>query len=155
MYTGQYEESLKYLKIWLDKMTTSEQLQLNEMQRLGYAYFVNGYKEEADHFFDLQMEYCNNLINSGRPYAQTYYTYYDRAGIYAFRGEKEKAYSDLKIFNRRERQGYWFVNLIKIDPLFEGIRDEPEFKQIVSEMELKSQTEHERVRQWLEENDML
>ena len=41
------------------------------------------------------------------------------------------------------------------DPLIESIRDESEFQQIVSEIEAKYQAEHERVRQWLEENDML
>ena len=41
------------------------------------------------------------------------------------------------------------------DPLFDSIRDEPEFKQIVRDVETKYQAEHERVRKWLEENDML
>jgi hypothetical protein len=35
------------------------------------------------------------------------------------------------------------------------MRDEPEFKKIVSEMEAKFQAEHERIRKWLEENRML
>ena len=35
------------------------------------------------------------------------------------------------------------------------IRDEPEFKQILRDVEAKYQAEHERVSQWLEENDML
>jgi len=45
--------------------------------------------------------------------------------------------------------------MIKRDPLFDSIRDEPEFQQIVRDVEDKYQTSHERVRQWLEENDML
>jgi hypothetical protein len=49
----------------------------------------------------------------------------------------------------------WWVNLFKHDPLFNNLRDEPEFQQIVSDVEVKYQAEHERVRQWLEENDML
>jgi len=35
------------------------------------------------------------------------------------------------------------------------IRDEPEFQQIVCDIEANYQAEHEKVRQWLEENDML
>ena len=49
----------------------------------------------------------------------------------------------------------WMVTRIKNEPLFDGIRDEPEFQQMVRDMEAKYQAEHERVRQWLEENDML
>jgi hypothetical protein len=47
------------------------------------------------------------------------------------------------------------INDIKNDPLFDSIRDEPEFQQIVKEVEAKYQAEHERVMKWLEENDML
>jgi molybdopterin converting factor small subunit len=49
----------------------------------------------------------------------------------------------------------WADHTIKNDPLFDNTRDEPEFQQIVRDVEAKYQAEHERVRQWLEENDML
>ena len=47
------------------------------------------------------------------------------------------------------------INDIKNDPMFDSIRDEPEFQQIVRDVEAKYQAEHERVGKWLEENDML
>ena len=47
------------------------------------------------------------------------------------------------------------VLLIKNDPLFSNIRKEPEFQQIVKDVEAKYQAEHERVRKWLEEQGML
>ena len=49
----------------------------------------------------------------------------------------------------------WIVSNIKDDPIFDSNRDEPEFQQIVRNVEAKYQAEHERVRKWLEENDML
>jgi hypothetical protein len=71
-------------------------------------------------------------------------------------GEKIKAYENLKIHNTRPGKWYlWTVRYIKYDPLFDSIRNEPEFQQIVSEMEAKYQAEHERVRKWLEEQGML
>jgi hypothetical protein len=39
--------------------------------------------------------------------------------------------------------------------LLNSIRDEPEFQQIVHDIEAKYKAEHERVRLWLEENDMV
>ena len=77
------------------------------------------------------------------------------AGVYAFRGEKEEAYINLRIFNEKVIMPSFAVTLIKNDPLFNSIRDEPEFQQIVRDIEAKYQAEHERVRKWLEENDML
>ena len=81
--------------------------------------------------------------------------YYKLAAVYAFRGEKDKAYENLRIFNQKQRMGFWRETMIKDDPLFDSIRDEPEFQQIVKDVEVKYQAEHERVRKWLEENDML
>ena len=82
-------------------------------------------------------------------------TYYDLTRIFAFKGEKDKAYENLKIFNKRKVMYSRMVTAIKNDPLFNSIRDEPEFQQIVREIEAKYQAEHKRVRKWLEENDML
>ncbi len=35
------------------------------------------------------------------------------------------------------------------DPLFDSIRNEPEFRQIIGDVETKYEAEHERIRQWL------
>ena len=49
----------------------------------------------------------------------------------------------------------WAVSFMKTDPLFNSIRNEPEFQQIVRYVEAKYQAEHERVRKWLEEQATL
>ena len=122
------------------------------MHRLGYAYWKNNRFDEANYYFNFQMELCNQIIELNLPYAQQYFAYYDKAAIYAFRGERKKAFENLRIFNHRTRNTAWIYQLIKIDPLFDSIRDESEFQQIVSDVEAKYQAEHERVGQWLEEN---
>jgi len=113
---------------------------------------------------DMKTKQCTILINNlsivqaielGRHYATQLYHYYDFAAVYAFRGETEKALENLRIFNQKVRMPYWMHFLINVDPLFDSIRDEPEFQQIVKDVEAKYQAEHERVRKWLEENEML
>ena len=47
------------------------------------------------------------------------------------------------------------VVIFRNDPIFDKVRNHPEFKRIYKEMEAKYFAEHERIRQWLEENDML
>ena len=81
--------------------------------------------------------------------------YYDLAATYAFIGEKDKAYYNLGNFTTGTMFNSLMVMYITNDPLFDNIRDEPEFQQIVRDVEAKYQAEHERVRKWLEENDML
>lgn len=151
----QYEEALKYYELWIEQMKSSSGLGLNNMHRIGYAYWMNGFEEEALFYFDRQKDYCDDAIRLGREYAGKLYLNYDLAGVYAFLGEKEKAFENLRIFNTKERMPCWMVNLIKIDPLFDSIRNEPEFHQIVRDIEVKYRAEHERVRRWLEENKML
>jgi TolB-like protein/tetratricopeptide (TPR) repeat protein len=163
-WLGKDAESLNYYKKWFERKKTRGALSLqspfnsnlfNDMHRLGYSYWQNGYKKEAEYCFDEQINCCNSMINLKRKYAQTLYPYYDLAGVYAFRGDKEKSYENLRIFNKRKTESLWMVMLIKTDPLFNSIRNEPEFQQIVIDVERKYKTEHERVRKWLEENGML
>ena len=151
-YVGKYEESLKYLKKYYKRLEVLGRYHVSGIHRLGYAYWMNGYKTEANFYFDKMIEYYNNLTNVGRI---MYETNYDLAGVYAFRGEKDRAYENLRKFNEMERIQLWWLHLFRIDPLFDSLRDEPEFQQIVSDMEAKYQAEHERERLWLEENDML
>jgi len=50
---------------------------------------------------------------------------------------------------------HWWIIFFRHDPLLDSLRGEERFQQIVSELEAKYQAEHERVRKWLEENNML
>jgi TolB-like protein len=155
-FIGQFEESLKYYKKYVERQKASGQLAFIFSHRIGYAYFKNGYKKEAEYYFDEQIDYCIDLIKSDRPWSQLLYTYYDLAGVYAFRGDKVKAYKNLEIFNQRQKEeDLWMVSLIKTDPLFDSIRNEPEFQQIVRDVEARYQVHHERVKKWLEEQGML
>lgn len=154
-YNEQFEESLQYYKKWIERLHFLGLFETSNMHRVAYAYWENGYEEEAKYYFDREVKLCTGAIELGRFYANQLYFNYDLAGVYAFWGEKAKAYENLEIFNQKRRMPYWMVILIKIDPLFMSIRHEPEFQQIVRDVEAKYQAEHERVRKWLEENDML
>jgi tetratricopeptide (TPR) repeat protein len=156
IYNNQTERSLKYFKKFVARREVLGMEWAGQINhRVGYAYWKNGYKKEAEYYFNKQLDDCNNLIKSGRPWSQLYYTYYDLAGVYAFMGNKEKAYENLRIFNQRQIIPLWMLTLIKDDPLFNDIKSEPEFQQIVRDVEAKYQAEHERVRKWMEEQGTL
>ena len=77
------------------------------------------------------------------------------AGIYAFNGEKELAYQNLGKFNQDNFYSFWLINLAKNDPMFNNIRDEPRFQELIQSLENKNRVKREEVSAWLEENDML
>jgi TolB-like protein/Tfp pilus assembly protein PilF len=153
MMLGQYKESLKYFKKYIERLQTLGQLVPGAMHRIGYVYWQNGYKNEAEYYFNEHKRISEESIKKGRQYGGA--AYYDLAGVYAFMGEKEKAYQNLREWALSPVIPFWWIILIKEDPLFDSIRNEPEFQQIVKDVEAKYQAEHERVGKWLEEQGIL
>jgi len=154
-YLGLNEEYLKYFKDYFKRLETLDRLNPNFIFRLGHAYWVNGFKEEAESYFKEGLRIHNEMVELDRIYLADYITFYMIASMNAFLGDKDKAYENLRLMNQRPRMPKWMIKDLNHDPLFESIRDEPEFQQIVRDVEAKYQAEHERVRQWLEENDLL
>jgi len=152
---GHYEESLKYFKKFYEVSGALIENSDNKASWIGYVYWKNGYKEEAEYYIN---EFFN-LIKRGTEFGQEGWdlglvNYFFLAGIYAFKGENDKVIENLKIFNQKPRINLMWLFYIKNDPLFDNIRNEPEFQRIVRDMEAKYQTEHEKVRKWLEEQGM-
>ena len=155
MMNGDYMQSLQHYNKWLEKTNSLSQHAVFGMHRVGWAYWMNGLKEEGEVFFKKQIEYNTRLLELGRVINEVARNYYDLAATYAFIGDKDKAFENLRFFEKYQTANRWFITYINNDPLFDSIRDEPEFQQIVRDVEAKYQAEHDRVRQWLEENDML
>ena len=151
---GQYKESLRYYKKYLDRLKEQSIISVNTMHRIAYMYLKNGLRDSSEYYFNKQLKYCNDAIKLGRTYGISW-AYWDLAGVYAFMGNKIKAYENLKNFNKKQRMPIWFLDYVKTDPLFESIRNEPAFQQIARDVEAKYQAEHERVKKWLEEQGML
>ncbi len=163
-FIGQYKESLKYYKKYISRLKVSgysnvqaeRYLEIIMESHIGYAYMQNGYKKEAEFYFDKSIETYNNIIKSAVTESIVKkYCIYMVQGLYACRGDKSKAFENLKLLRHVQFIDSWQLMLIKKDPLFNSIKNEPEFQQIVRDVEVKYQAEHERVRKWLEENNML
>ena len=152
LFLRQYEEALKYYKKYIERLKTQGRLSEIDGINVGYVYWQNGKKEEAEYYFKFAQ--TKDLIRANelkRLGSVARYNYYDLATIFAFRGEKDEAFRNLRIFNQIQRVPLWIATSIKNIPLFDSIRSEPEFQQIVKEVETKYQAEHERVRKWIEE----
>ena len=127
---------------------------IHNIHRLAYTCWKLEKYDEANTYFKQQLSYGEESIKLERTNAQAKYTQYDLAGVYAFLGQKDQAYQYLQEFNTVEVYPMWWITSLKNDPLFDKIKEEPEFQQIVRDVEAKYQAEHDRVRKWLEENDM-
>lgn len=124
----------------------------NNIHRFAHIYSETGNEEEAEALFKIHEDILLSKIELGR---EGIFAYYDLAGIYAYLGKKEEALTLLNSLSHYNTPYDWFITLINHDPLFDSIRYESIFQQLIRELEIKYQAEHERVRRWLEENDML
>jgi TolB-like protein/Tfp pilus assembly protein PilF len=126
-----------------------------QSHRIGYIFHQMGKIEEAKDYFKLQINYSEESIKLNRFYSQLKHAHYDLSATYAFLGDKEKAYQQLDDFNTMKFYDLGLISFVKGDPLYASIRNEDRFQKILQDMSAKFQAEHERVRKWLEENDML
>jgi len=152
VYLGQYKEALYYMKKFTEELESLGQTNLYSLPWVAYSYLQNGYSEESDFYVNEQINFANMWIeNRVSGFGESYMRL---ALVYAFTGAKEKAYENLRMY-KKTGSGSIHIMRTRNEPLFENIRNEPEFDQIMNDLEAIYQEEHERVRQWLEEDDML
>ena len=151
-FLDQFDESFRYFKEY-DRRLKVLYNDLFNTFRIGHDLWINGSKDEAEDYFKTALDFHNEAIELGR--IDIVDNYYALACIHAFLGDKEKAFEYLRLLKRETRGYFYYIEYLKKDPLLDSIRDEPEFQQTVLELEARYQAEHERVRKWLEENDLL
>ena len=150
---GQDKGSLKYTKKYENRLNERSYLFYSGRTRIGYTYWKNGYKKEAEKWFNEQKRISEESLKLGRYYSMD--AYCDLANIYGLTGEKGKAFENLGKFAKNHVFPSYRVSWIKEDPMLNSIRNEPEFRKIAIDIETKYQAEHERVRKWLEEQGKL
>jgi tetratricopeptide (TPR) repeat protein len=154
-FTGQHQKAFMDAKKEVEQAKKSGILPLGILHRIGYAYSKVGKNKEALYYFNEQIKNLTESIKLQRDFASTKRAQYDLAGIYAFLGDKVKAYQYLDEFNTMNFYPSWWLSYVKNDPLFDSIRSEERFQKILQNVEAKYQAEHERVRKWLEETGQL
>jgi tetratricopeptide (TPR) repeat protein len=156
---GPIEEALKhYKKAYAIRHTIlwPEQWSAGLLMRIGQSYLNIGKDETAAYYLNRARELYNELHELGRMvYFSEITDFYEHSGFYALLDDKDKAYEHLRLLNQKQHFPVWIIFQLKIDPLFDSIRDETEFQQILRDVEAKYQIQHEEIRKWLEENDML
>ena len=133
-----------------------------EMEILqAYIYWETGQKDKANNLFDKLIEYFEELLRT-KPFSLTVSSYQEDyiylmylAEIYAVKGQHEKALEYLNRIDLTSFKPYGLYMQLHESPFFKEIRTDPRFLSICNAMKAVWQAEHERVQQWLEENDML
>jgi len=124
----------------------------NDFHRFGYFFWQKGQYEKAEYYLNEQQKYCEESMKLGRSYAKMYGAHHDLACVLAFKGETERAIQLLQeVNNNKNFFQSWYITQFENEPFFESISSDERFQKVLGDMKAKYQKEHDRVKQWLEE----
>ncbi len=144
IYAGQQDDAYKWAIVW-DKNIPGWYT-----HAIAYIYWNAGKQDQAR---DLLIQFIERwepilkLTNLGVSAGDFHIAL---APAYAFLGDKDKAYRTLEeLIEMQNNLRMEWVNEIKLNPMYDGLRDEERFQKIVKHVEARYNVEHERVREWL------
>jgi len=114
---------------------------------IGYVHYQLGRTDESDKIFKEEIQKLESIDHE----AAVHYLHLSR--IHAFKGERKKALENLNEFAKRGFTSGWH-DFILIDPFFESLRDDPEFKAIVKQAQEEKAELREQVRQMEERGEL-
>ena len=150
---GEFEES----KIYFDQFHKHESNSwwnddLVDHQ-IGYVYYQLGKTKEAEKVINEQILKLQTNIDDGRPGRRGGLEYMLLARMHAFQGNKNEAFRYLTAYSKRGFNWGW-DDFILIDPFFESLREDPEFKSIVQQAQEEKAALRAKVRE-MEESGAL
>ena len=120
----------------------------------GYVYLKRGDTKKAEyHLKGCEQMYLNDTISlwNNKPLIQNFYL----ATVYSIMGDKRKTLDNLKMLKNKKRDFIRWVTCLNAYPCFDFIRDDPEFIEVLNDVEAKYQAEHDRVGKLLKEKGLL
>lgn len=142
-----YDTAYRYYRR-LDELRDSLNLEIYAHENLKFAlvYSKMGFNKKANEFAEAFWQYAEN--------DKSIYKHASLAGYYAYKNKPQKALEHLRLFSKEDNIQYWML-LLKDDPIVDSIKDLPEFRQIMSDIESRFWKTHERTKALLKEKGLL
>jgi TolB-like protein/Tfp pilus assembly protein PilF len=137
-----FDSAYFYYSRFLKIMEESNLFIPYEMADIAYIFQQIGDQEKAQYYIGKMYEHYKDREE------------FDMAIIFIILGDIEKVYYHLSEQAKSEKYTIWYLHT-RNNPLYDKISSEPEFLKIVDSIEENYYKQHERVRRWLEDNDLL
>ena len=147
-YLGEYDGAYAYYKKF-NEIREAYKLDVyaGENAKIGLVFSEMGLKEESEKYFANYKNYADN--------DKSIYKDLSLAAYYSFHGNTDAAIEHLRLFSQQDNYFYWMVIFIEMDPLFDNIKDHPEFRKILDDIEIKFWNYHEQIKASLEDKELL
>ena len=149
---GNKDSANYYASLLMGKGELGTQGNLPEL-KLYRVLLEEGQKEKADLLLDRLEDHLLGLIDSN--IERKDYNLVTLTRAYCLRNKCDKAMECLRQINAYAPQPLWLIITTENLPGNCNFKGNPEFQRILHTLKTTWGAEHERVRQWLEENDML
>jgi tetratricopeptide (TPR) repeat protein len=116
---------------------------------------MNGKNSEADKDFRKVIKIMEDEIKLNARNAQELHSYFFLASTWSALGQPEKALEYLKLMLKFESCPQRIVIWLDNFPMFDNIRQNPEFKKVFNELEAKYQKTHLQVGELLKEQGII
>lgn len=147
LYLLNFKEAFRLIKKYSEIMEKQGR-KIEPSYLIGWIYFENGRKEEADFHFEGSIKEMRRIIELNQP-SPSCIAYLNLTKIYAVRNEKEKALENLQKAQSLMKYTVFRIKDFKNCTMLDNIRKEPEFSDFLKEAEAKYQIERAKVEKLL------
>jgi len=147
-YMRDYETAYRYYKKIIDlREAYNLDIYKGENAKIGVVLSEMGLTEKSEKYFADYKEYADN--------DRSVYKHLSLAVYYSYQGDAENAIEHLELFSQQNNFNYLVIPFLKMDPLIETIKDLPEFRKIMSDIETRFWNYHKQIKSSLEEKELL
>ena len=119
-----------------------------EKGKMGLVLSELGMTEESEVYFQEYLEYAEN--------DQSIYKHLSLAAFYSYMGDRAGAIEHMELFSGQEKYPYWYILFLGMDdPLFNNVKDLPEFRKILKEIDVKFWRYHKKIKDSLKKKELL
>ncbi len=143
-----YDKAYKHYSRFVElRAATQPHVYPEENAKIGMVMAKTGRQAEAEEFFELYAAFSEQ--------DNSLYKDLNLAVSYACKNDQVKTMEHLNKFCEQDNFHYWTILFLDVDPVFEGVKDLPEFKRVKTELEKKFWVTHEKIRSSLEKEGLL
>ncbi len=143
-YESAYEYYNKFIEI-------KEALNLNiysgENAKIGVVFSKVGLAEQSEKYMEDYKDYAEN--------DKSIYKNLSLSVYYSYKGDSINAVEQMKLFSQQSNYHFWTIIFLKMDPLIDNIKDLPEFKEILNDIEIKFWNNHNQIKASLEKKGLI
>ena len=141
-YQGHYEKAQKFIFDWKEDTSWVYRKSFFSPPLIGYVYKKMGQKQKANQYLKLCLQNNQYFANKNKYQSEPDF---NLARIYAWQNKKDEAIRSIRNMMNK-RLSIRFFDIMAYDPMFDPIRDEPEFIALMEEARLRKEKVQEEIK---------